>query len=139
MLTRIGLIRGYYLASPLFFVLGWWWGVELRVTFLPDPGKRFAYYLFISGLGFLTHFRPATGPFVALGESVLNLFLIMAWILLPIYSLGDPLAGGVPGVPYTPTEVLINGGLAGSVFLFGFYQAQARIRGRFSIPGSSGT
>ena len=137
MSRRFGLIQGYYLASPLFLLLGLWWGVEVRVTFLPDPGHRFAYYLVITSLGLLTHFRPSTAPFVALGESVVNLFLILAWILFPLYGLTDALAEGEAALPYTATEVLINGGLAGGVFLAGFYRAQARILERFPFLGPS--
>ena len=82
-------IQGYYLASPFFFLFGLWWGVEVRVTFITEPGPRFLYYLVLSGLGLLAHFRPRSAPWVALGESALNLLLIMLWILLPIYSLAD--------------------------------------------------
>ena len=126
-------IQWYYLASPFFFLVGFWWGVEIRVTFIPDAGKRFLYYVGLSALGLLAHFRPASAPWVALGESSLNLLLIMLWILVPIYSLGE--ASGATGVPYTVSEVLVNGLLAGSFFLMGFYRAQAVILARFPWMG----
>jgi hypothetical protein len=130
-------IKGYYLASPLFWLLGLWWGMEIRVTFLPDPGPRFLYYLGLSGLGLLAHFRPRSAPWVALGESSLNLLLIMLWILLPVYSLSENLMGPeATGVPYTPGQVLVNGLLAGSFFLLGFYRAQDAIVAR--IPWMAG-
>ncbi len=111
MLKEIRLIQAYYLGSPLFFLLGLWWGFEVRVTFLPDPALRFAYYVVLSGLGLLTHFRPNSGPWVALCESAVNLFLILGWILLPIYALPEAaLEGGALELPYTAREVLINGG-----------------------------
>jgi hypothetical protein len=129
-------IQGYYLASPLFFLVGLWWGVEVRVTFIPDPGRRFLYYVVLSGLGLLAHFRPASAPWVAVGESSLNLLLIMLWILLPIYSLADGvMESGAIGVPYTPGQVLVNGLLAGSFFLLGFYRAQGIILARFPWMG----
>jgi hypothetical protein len=134
-LKGLRLIQGYYLASPLFLVMGLWWGWEVRVTFLPDLRQRFAYYVLISALGLLTHFRPSSAPWVALGESTLNLFLIMGWILLPIYGLPGALESGPVGVPYTVREVLVNGGLAGSFFLVGFYQAQGAILDRFPWLG----
>jgi len=125
-------IQGYYLASPLFFLIGLWWGVEIRVTFIPDLGHRFVYYLALSGLGLLAHFRPTSAPWVALGESSLNLLLIMLWILVPIYSLADGVMdSGAIGVPYTPGQVLVNGLLAGCFFLLGFYRAQGVILARF--------
>ena len=130
-------IRAYYLASPLFFLLGLWWGVEVRVTFIPDPGPRFIYYLILSCLGLLAHFRPAAAPWVALGESSLNLLLIMLWILLPIYNLSDGLGDpAATGVPYTATQVLVNGLLAGGFFLLGFYKAQGEILKR--VPWMAG-
>jgi len=125
------LIQWYYLASPLFLLMGLWWGWEVRVTFLPDLRLRFGYYVILSVLGLLTHFRPSSAPWVAMGESTMNLFLIMAWILLPIYALPDrALETGQVGVPYTPWEVLVNGGLAGSFFLVGFYRAQGVLLAR---------
>jgi hypothetical protein len=120
--TALLWIQRYYLASPLFLVLGVWWGWEVRVTFLPDPGLRFAYYVLLGFLGLLAHFRPGSAPWVALGESSLNLFLIMLWILVPIFTLADDPLGAVP---YTPGQVLVNGLLAGGCFLLGFYRAQA--------------
>lgn len=136
-MNRLRLIQGYYLASPLFMLMGFWWGWEVRVTFLPDPRLRFGYYVGISVLGLLTHFRPSAAPWVALGESALNLFLILAWILLPIYAMPEAAMGeGLVGVPYTPGQVLINGGLAGSFFLVGFYRAQRAIQERFPWLGS---
>jgi hypothetical protein len=134
-LSGIRLIQGYYLSSPLFLLLGWWWGTELRVSFLPDLRLRFLYYLVLCGLGLLTHFRPSSAPWVALGESALNLLLLMGWILLPVYSLTDAMEGGPVGVPYTATQVLVNGGLAGSIFLAGFYRAQGEIVGRIPWLG----
>ena len=126
MLKELRLIQVYYLGSPLFFLVGLWWGFEVRVTFLPEPALRFAYYVVLSGLGLLTHFRPASGPWVALCESTVNLFLILGWILLPIYALPEAaLEGGALELPYTAREVLINGGLAGTFFLLGFYQSQS--------------
>ena len=125
-------IQWYYLSSPLFFLVGLWWGFEVRVSFLPDPGRRFLYYVLLSALGLLSHFRPRAAPWVALVESSVNLLLIMLWILVPIYSLGDgALESGAIGVPYTATQVLINGLLAGSFFLLGFYRAQGEILKRF--------
>ena len=121
-------IQGYYLASPIFFLFGLWWGFEVRVTFIPDAGCRFGYYLVLSGLGLLAYFRPKSAPWVALGESTINLFLIILWILLPIYTLGDV---GDLRVPYTPAEVLVNGLLAGSFFVLGFYRAQGVIFERY--------
>ncbi len=82
-LRRMSLISGYYLASPLFFLIGLWWGWEIRATFLP------------------------------------------------IYAMpGELMAMGEEGIPYSVQEVLVNGGLAGSFFLVGFYRAQRIILAR---------
>jgi hypothetical protein len=135
-LKALRLIQGYYLASPLFFLVALWWGWEIRVTFLPDIRQRFAYYVLLSTLGLLTHFRPSSAPWVALGESALNLLLVMIWILFPIYALPSVVESGPMEVPYTVRQVLMNGGLAGCFLLVGFYQAQMEILARF--PGLGG-
>jgi hypothetical protein len=132
-MRTLRLIQGYYLGSPLFWLVGLFWGYELRTTFLTDPVQRLMYYTFISGLGLLAYFRPGVGPWVALGESSLNLVLLILGILLPIYGLADQaLSGGPIGLPYSAGEVLMNGALAGTFFLLGFYRAQAELRGRAS-------
>lgn len=130
------LIQRYYLASPLLFVVGWWWGLEVRATFLPSPEARFLYYLFLSALGLLAHLRPSSTPYVALGESSLNLFLLMAWILVPLWSLAEKVEGGSLALPYSASEVLLNGLLAGGFFLLGFYQAQDDLLRAGMFPGS---
>jgi hypothetical protein len=134
------LIQAYYLGSPLFFLFGLWWGMEIRVSFIQDPGLRFGYYVLITALGLLTHFKPNTTPWVAVGESSLNLILIFLWILLPIYQVTDISPDTVPtGVPYTPGQVLVNGLFAGSFFVMGFYRGQAAIVARFPwlAPGGN--
>jgi len=138
-LRGLRIIQGYYLASPLFFLLGLWWGWEIRVTFLPDLQQRFGYYVLLSTLGLLAHFRPSSAPWVALGESALNLLLIMLWILLPLYALPGAAESGPVEVPYSVREVLINGGLAGCFFLVGFYQAQREILARLPWLGGRRT
>jgi hypothetical protein len=71
-----------------------------------------------------------------MGESTLNLVLILLWILLPIYTLPTSDAGiGGGEVPYTVREVLVNGLLAGSFFLVGFYRAQGIIMDRLPWLG----
>lgn len=132
-------IQAYYLASPVFFLIGLWWGFEIRVTFLPDPGKRFFYYVFLSGLGLLSHFKPRAAPWVALLESSVNLLLIFLWILLPIYSMAEAAGDAGPlGLPYTPTELLVNGLLAGGFFGLGFYRAQGILARRLPRTSSRG-
>jgi hypothetical protein len=133
-----GLIKGYYLASPLFMLFGLWWDLEVRATFIPQPGLRLTYYAFLTALGVLTHYRPGVAPWVAIGESLLNLLLIMLWILLPIYGMADADPLQAPdGPPYSVGEVLTNGALAGTVFLLGFYRAQGAILSR--LPGFGAT
>ena len=129
-------IQAYYLASPLFFLVGVWWGFEIRVTFLPNPGHRFLYYLVLSAFGLLAHYKPVAAPWLAMGESLVNLLLIILWIMLPIYALADgPLGTDPVGVPYTPAQVLLNGLLAGGFFLLGFYRAQGIVIERFPWIG----
>jgi hypothetical protein len=77
-----------------------------------------------------------------MGESLVNLLLIILWIMVPIYALAEPaLEGGFVGIPYTPGQVLVNGLLAGSFFVLGFYRGQRAVLARFprlSIGTKSG-
>ena len=50
--TRVSFLRWYYLATPLFWLVGAIWGVNVRVAFLDDfPVGRNAYYLLCFVLG----------------------------------------------------------------------------------------
>ncbi|MEM6575291.1 MAG: hypothetical protein AAF736_13540 [Pseudomonadota bacterium] len=91
------MIRAYYLLTPLFMLLDWVLDLNLRVAGLADPGHRILYYGFLVGCTVLLWKVPQTSQLVALAESSVNFFLLIAGVMLPIlghaYLLDDPSYG----------------------------------------------
>ncbi|TVQ42001.1 MAG: hypothetical protein EA370_00745 [Wenzhouxiangella sp.] len=80
--TRI--IRGYYLATPVFLLLDVVLGLDLRVAFLDNSGARMAWYALCTGLGVVAWRWPVSAPLIGLLESAVSFFLLIVWIMLPI-------------------------------------------------------
>lgn len=113
----------YYLLTPVFVILDLA-GVVVRVP-LQRPAARAVYYLVLLGLGLLCRAKPATAPWVGMGESAVNLALLMAAVLLPVWGMGEALVAG--GEPISSTELLqrtANLALAGSVLVWSFHRNQ---------------
>ena len=90
-------MRAYYLSTPLFWLLDFWWGVHVRVAFLDDlPVLRTGYYLLCFGIGIIALRAPGYASRLALLESAMNLGLIIVsvgvWYLRMIDWAGSPAA-----------------------------------------------
>ena len=121
------LLRGYYLATPLFAVLDLGLHLPVRAVGIESPPLRLAYYAATFGIGFLMGARPAVAPWLAMGESAVNLTLLMAAVLIPIWTVTetmDPLAAAD-----LPARV-VNLALTGSMLVYSFYRAQHRLGSR---------
>lgn len=76
--TRLSFLRWYYIATPLFWLVGVIWGVNVRVAFLDDfPVGRNAYYLLCFVLGIVMLRAPEYASRLAFAESAANLGLLM--------------------------------------------------------------
>ncbi len=127
------LIRGYYLATPLFGLLDFALGASVRVAAVASPGWRLLYYALAFASGLLMRWRPRWTPFVGLAESSINIFLLVLGVLFPIFAAPARMAEGLdPGVAFGVSR-LINVFLSGSVLVLSFYRHQdaiaARLRG----------
>lgn len=89
------LFEVFYLATPLFAAVDLMFGVPARAAGIPDQGWRIAYYGMLGGCWLACRYKPASAPMVGLGESSVNLLLLLMSVLLPIWNAGDQmLAGG---------------------------------------------
>jgi hypothetical protein len=120
-------ISFYYLATPLFAALDLWAGLPVRAVGLESTALRLGYYALVFALGFVMRARPPLAPVLALVESAGNLTLLMAAVLIPIWSLPETLDGGAAAE--LPARVL-NLVLSGSVLVYAFYKSQAQLQGR---------
>lgn len=130
-------IRWYYLATPLFAALDLALGASIRAAGIPSPLGRVAYYAFALGCGLLLRARPRWAPFIGIGESAVNLFLLILSVLGPLFLLPGVVAeGGDPAFSFglgRMANVLLSGG----VLIWSFQGNVARLGSR-SRTGSQG-
>lgn len=129
--ARLAWLRFYYWVTPLFFLLDWVWGVSVRASFLPGE-LRLAYYVLCLACAAVIQREPEAAPYVGLGESALNLFLLMLSILLPIWQLQDAMLEGGGGItaPMTGGRV-INVMLSGTMLVVSFQRSQLELARRW--------
>lgn len=120
-------VRGYYLASPLFAVVDFALGAPIRIAALARPGWRLAYYAFALACGLLARRKPEWTPLIGMVESAFNLLLLVLSVLVPIFTLPARIAEGAEVVlPFGPAE-LGNVVLSGGVLILSFYRQQSRV------------
>lgn len=122
-MPRWNLVTAYYLATPAFAVLDLGFGVPVRVWGLHDPGHRAVYYAIVILAGLLCWSRPKVSPWVGMVESVVNLFLLILSVLLPIWSLPDALLAGDPLPHPLGALALVNVALSGGIMVTSFHRS----------------
>src|SRR6185503_5601579 len=82
------LLTAYYLfATPLFAALDLGLSAPIRAVGVERPSVRLGYYAATFALGWIMRARPLLAPWLAMGESAVNLTLLMMSVLVPIWSL----------------------------------------------------
>ena len=117
-------LRGYYFGTPLFLLADTLLGLNLRISGLQTPAYRFAYYGFCMLCALLLWYRPRLSPLVGIGESSLNLAILMLGVMLPILRPELDGSGAVIGLQGAN---IINFILSGGVLLTIFYSSQHRL------------
>ena len=78
MTRHLNLLRWYYFATPVFWLLDVLFHVRVRVAFLDDfPLGRNLYYLLCCGVGIAAAVEPRYTARLAFGESAVNLGLLV--------------------------------------------------------------
>ena len=117
-------LRSYYLSTPLFVLADSLLGLDFRISGLHVPGQRFAYYGFCMLCALLLWFRPRLSPLVGMGESSVNLTILMVSVMLPILRPELDAAGDYAGLQGMN---ILNFILTGGVLLTAFYLARHRL------------
>jgi hypothetical protein len=123
-----GLPAWFLLATPAFALLDLAGGPALRVAGVAGTGPRQGYYLILVILGVFMLRAPRLAPWLGMGESVVNLFLVLLSILLPIWTLPEVVGSGAGPEEadlLTPAR-LVNAVLAGGVFIWSFHLNRVR-------------
>ncbi len=130
----------FLVGTAAFLALDLLLGAPIRVAGLPTPSARLGYYAGLGVLGVLAIRLPFLAPWLAAGESVVNLFLLFLSVLLPLWSLPEVVAaGGEPTPPLTGWGIL-NLILVGGVLVASFHGGLRRAAGSDQprAPGGPG-
>ena len=134
----VRLVALYYLATPLFAMLDFRGGLDLRAAFLQGhPGARLLYYAVLFAIGILVSQRPVLAPALGLLESGVNVCLlavsVMATYANAVVAAGEP---GNFANPFTPAAV-INLCLSAAVLAISYLSLRVRgPGGRYQLTGS---
>lgn len=137
-MTRTRLIALYYLATPAFAALDLLVGVSIRAAGLESTAWRLVYYGFVFAGWLALRYRPDWTPFVGIGESSVNLFLLILSVMGPIFAAPLIVAeGGDPDIAFGPGRIF-NFLLVGTVLIMSVHAHQRRLARRGPTP-SDGT
>ncbi len=137
-LARHAVPRFYYYATPLFILLDYFGGINVRVAILDSmPLYKNLYYGFCIFCGVGMFALPRLTPVVVLFESSINFLMIVLTIYLPyirfITQTDDVLNADFPTVAGFSVPCIVNIVLAGAMAAIGFrgsVQELQNIRGR---------
>lgn len=138
-MRRARALTTYYLVTPAFAVMDVAFHAPVRVAGLEAPEARWAYYVGLVALGFVCRARPAAAPWVGMGESAVNILLLILAVMVPIWSMPDTvLAGGTPDGPFDRVS-MANVILSGGALVVSFHRHQAAaLGGRAGAPPHAG-
>ena len=120
---RFGLIQGYYLGTPLFFLADVFWGWRIRLA--DGVGGwtfRGLYYGFCCLCAFLCIKRPRLAPLVGVGESSVNALLLVLRVMLPVIEAPGRLLAGEPVVGLFTLSSFVNFCLTGGMLVVSFHR-----------------
>jgi hypothetical protein len=127
-----GLLRAYYIATPLFLIIELLCGISLRVPIFLSTPLRCFYYACCFACGAACYLRPGATPAVAFIESSVNIGVIFvgfgAAMIKAAYNVAETTT--VPEV--LTVRGVINFVVVGAVWIMGFYQSQAMLQKRLA-------
>jgi len=126
----------YYLITPVFILLDYCGGINVRVAVLDDmPVYKNLYYGFCVLCGVVVYLLPQWSAVVALFESPVNLVITILGVILPyverIKQSDDILTTGWKPTLGLSTEYVTNLLLAAGIATFAFLQANKTLSDRF--------
>lgn len=123
-------LRWYYLATPVFAALDLALGASIRAAGISHAAGRAAYYVFALGCGLLLRWKPRWAPLIGIGESSVNLFLVLLSVLGPIFLLPGRIAEGATPEFSFGLGRAVNVLLSGGVLIWSFQGNVARLASR---------
>lgn len=127
MLKATEVLRIYFYLTPAFFILDSVWEQTFRVAGLDNPSLRYAYYGLCIICAVFCYLNHKLSIPLTLIESAVNMFILLASVMVPIYTAGLDLENNINQVGLT-IQKLINFLLMGSLIVYSFHAAQSELR-----------
>ncbi len=129
--------RWYYYATPLFILLDYLAGINVRVSALDAmPLYKYAYYGFCILCALCIYISPKYSPIVALLESGINFLMIIFLLFLPyailISNTEDVLSQDWSFPQMFTAQRIVNLAFAGFVAVFAFRASIHRVEADFA-------
>jgi len=126
MYSRHSITSLYYYITPLFILLDYFGGVNVRVAVLDSfPLYKNLYYGFCALCGVGMYASPRCAPIVALFESTVNILMIVLAVFLPyiqvVMQADNILDSSWQAASAFAIPRIVNLILAGTVAIFAFY------------------
>jgi hypothetical protein len=125
-LIKYSITKWYYLVTPIFIVLDYVWGLNVRISiFDAFPFYKNLYYAVCMACGIGITVVPKFTPIVALIESTINVLLAILALLLPYYQFiahADDLLNPDMHMIMFDGQSLMNIILAGCIAVLAFNQ-----------------
>lgn len=131
------LVTYYVGGTPFFFLLDAVWGASIRASFLQHPWARYGYYLFCIVCGVVCWLYPRRAVLVGIGESALNITLLILGFMIPILSITEAVVADPYAPVTTPVTIqgVINFAIAGGMGWWSFQRRVIALRGSGPAPG----
>jgi len=129
--------RWYYYATPLFILLDYLLGINVRVSALDSmPFYKYAYYGFCILCALCIYISPRYSPIVALFESTINVIMMALLLFIPYVLLfsdtENMLSTDSPVVQMFTPQRIVNLGFAGFIAVFAFRASIHRVEADFA-------
>lgn len=130
-MTRVNsAVRFYYLATPVFALLDFGFGLNVRAVFVEADALRAGYYLVPLVCGVVGWRRPDLAARLGMAESGISLACIIIGAWLAILGAGEAMSEGRALSPVLSMRGMINVAMSGGVLALGFYGNQAALGAR---------
>lgn len=124
------ILAAYYAATPLFLLLDWGTGTNIRAAgFQAYPALKYGYYTVCMAAAFGIRLAPSRSAVITVIESAVNLLALILGVLAPLYQFPALLDGRGPLPPLMTPARLVNFLLAGSAAILAIRLAERELHG----------
>ena len=121
--ASLGLLRWYYITTPVMIVVELLWGLNFRVPFFLTGIIRYSYYFLCVGCGGVCYFWPKMVPIVGFVESMVNVVILIAGYGAAVYcAMFSVLETGGGTVPEILTiKAMVSFAVPAYIWVMSFY------------------